>query len=310
MILVCGEALIDFFPAGPGTSLDFRGKPGGSPFNVAVGIARQNVPASFLSVLSTDMFGQTLRRFLIDENVDLSLAGESDRPTTLAFVQTGPEGVPQYAFIGEQAADRALTEDMLPATLSENIRALSFGSFSLAVEPCGTAYQALMRREQGRRVIALDPNVREHLIADQRAYRQRLDSLLRMASIIKVSTEDLSVLHASESPEDVARRWQAMGPSVIIVTDGSNGAFTLLNGTWTHFSGERVTVADTVGAGDTFQASLLAGLAVTGQLDLEALRTMTQDRLAPIVKRAITAAAMTCTRRGADLPRADELPAL
>lgn len=310
MILVCGEALIDFFPAGSDNSLDFRGKPGGSPFNVAVGAARQNVHTSFLSVLSTDIFGQMLRRFLIDEKVDLSLARESDHPTTLAFVQTGPDGVPQYAFIGEQAADRILTEDMLPDTLSDDIRALSFGSFSLAVEPCGTAYEALMRREQGHRVIALDPNVREHLIPDQRAYRERLDRLLQMASIIKVSTEDLTVLYQSESPEDIARRWQATGPTVIIVTDGSNGAYTLLNDTWTHYSGERVTVADTVGAGDTFQASLLAGLALTGQLDLVSLRNMTQDRLAPIVKRAITAAAITCTRRGADLPRTAELPAL
>ena len=305
MILVCGEALIDFFPSNSADAvLDFSGRFGGSPFNVAFGIARLGVPSAFLSSLSTDFFGQALKSFLENEKVDLSFVRYSEQSTTLAFVKTGPDGSPNYAFLGENAADRLLTKDNLPPTLPDSITALSFGSFSLAVEPCGTAYEALMAREAGRRVVALDPNIRARLIADMTVYRERLRRMLNSAAIVKVSTEDLQALYGSRSPLEIAKEWSGFGPALIVVTDGPNGAHALIDGDWITFPGQAVDVIDTVGAGDTFQAAMLSGLYTRGLLTLANLKTLTRDQAAPVIEQAIKAAGLTCTRRGADLPHA------
>ncbi len=312
MILVCGEALIDFFPSrGPAsTPLSFEGKFGGSPFNVAFGITRMGIPSAFFSCLSTDLFGTALKEFLVKEGVDLSLSHESELPTTLAFVQLDANGSPQYAFNNENAADRMLTVDALPKELSDEILALSFGSFSLAVEPCATAYETLMQREAKRRVIALDPNIRPRLIADMDAHRQRIERMLGYATLVKVSTEDLQALYGTESPENIARAWQKKGPALIVVTDGPNGAYALLQNDWITYPGKRVNVIDTVGAGDTFQATLLSGLHQRKLLSHKALRELTQAQLAPVVENAIAAASLTCTRRGAELPYAAEIEAV
>jgi len=305
MILVCGEALIDFFPPaaeGRGT-LEFSGRAGGSPFNVAVGLARLGIPAAFYSSLSTDLFGTALRQTLLDEGVDLSLVCMSRQPSTLAFVQTGPDANPRYAFMGDNAADRQVSVETLPASLPDDIRALSFGSFSLAVEPCGTAYETLMRREAPHRVIALDPNVRSSLIPDMEKYRQRLERLVGLSNIVKVSTEDLCELYGADTNiTDVGGRWFQHGPSLVVITDGAKGVHVLLDGKRTFFPARTVVVTDTVGAGDSFHAALLAGLYRTGYLTQDAFPSLRHEELAPVIEQAIAAASVTCTRQGADLP--------
>ncbi len=308
MILVCGEALIDFFPAGrPNAPLDFSGRLGGSPFNVALGMARLGTPSAFYSNLSTDFFGQALRAALTQEGVDLSLTGSCDNPTTLAFVTTGPDGSPDYAFLGDTAANRMVRVQDLPPVLPEKITALSFGSFSLAVEPCGSAYEMLMTREAGKRVVALDPNIRARLINDMPRYRARLQRMLSMAAIVKVSTEDLEALYGPGNLLDMAKTWSSYGPALLIVTDGANGAYLYLDGEWITFPGRAVDVVDTVGAGDAFQAALLSGLFARGLLTLPKVHALTREQLGPIIEQAIKAAALTCTRHGADLPRAADL---
>ncbi len=309
MILVCGETLIDFFPSDTpdGAHFSFVGKYGGSPFNVAFGITRMDAPAAFFSCLSNDMFGRELKNFLLEEGVDLSLSRFSDRPATLAFVQLDASGSPQYAFNNDGAADRMLTTDDLPAALPDQISALSFGSFSLAVEPCATAYETLMQRESSRRVIALDPNIRPRLIADMDAHRGRIERMLDHAAIVKVSTEDLQSLYGDKNPETIAREWQTHGPSLIVITDGANGASALVGDDWVSYPGKPVRVIDTVGAGDTFQATLLAELYKKKLLRHTALKTLTQEKIAPIIQTAIAAASLTCTRQGADLPYAADL---
>ncbi len=329
MILVCGEALIDFFPSGafcaevasssaeqnvedkrPWSmmrSFDFSGRFGGSPFNVAFGIARLGVPSAYFGCLSTDFFGEALASFLAREGVDLSFVRRSGQPTTLAFVQTAPDGTPTYAFCGEAAADRMLTASDLPIALPGSITALSFGSFSLAVEPCGTAFETLLLQEALRRVVALDPNVRARLVSDKDTYRQRLERLIGAAAIIKVSTEDMQALYGPGNPYEIARTWnrQEKGQpraKLIVITDGANGAQALLEGEWITFPATPVPIADTVGAGDTVQAALLAGLHTRNLLTHSALNRLTCDQAAPVIAQAITAATFTCTRRGADLP--------
>jgi fructokinase len=161
MILVCGEALIDLFVSPPeGADMPARAVPGGSPFNVAVGLARLGIPTAFLGGISRDPFGAFLSDRLAREGVDDRFIVRSDRPSTISIVATGADGQPSYAFHGEGAADRSLQPAHLPAALADDIQALTFGSYSMAIEPAGATLAALARREHGRRVISVDPNVR------------------------------------------------------------------------------------------------------------------------------------------------------
>jgi fructokinase len=309
MILVCGEALIDFFPAGhPGNAdFSFLGKFGGSPFNVAFGLTRLEAPSAFFTRISNDMFGVALFSFLENEGVDLSHVLRGNESTTLAFVHVGEDGAPRYAFLAEGAADRTITGADLPPVLPDPISALSFGSFSLAVEPCGTAYEALMRREHRRRVIALDPNIRPPLTRDMNAHRRRIERMVKLATVVKVSTEDVETLYPGSSPLDVGKSWQNSGPALVVVTDGENGAVAFLNGCSKRYRGRKVDVVDTVGAGDTFQAAMLAEFNRRNLLRIDALERLTLAELDGVMEFAVAASALTCTRRGADIPRLREV---
>src|SRR5262245_23842920 len=163
MIVTCGEALIDMLPRkGADGAAVFQPFAGGSVFNVAIALGRLGVPAGFFGGLSSDFFGAMLKETLEKSRVDVSYANISDRPTTLAFV-TLIDGHARYAFFDEHSAGRMLTDTDLPA-FPATVMALHFGSFSLAAEPCGSAYETLMRREHLSRVISLDPNIRPTLI--------------------------------------------------------------------------------------------------------------------------------------------------
>lgn len=308
MIVSCGEALIDFVPmTGSAGEAGYRPLPGGSPFNVAIAAARLGQPAGFLSRVSTDFFGDQLVATLQANAVDTGLVVRGEESSTLAFVALAPGEEPRYAFFNTGAADRSLVAADVPDTMSDAIACLHFGSFSLAVEPAATTLAGLMARESGRRVISLDPNVRPTLVGERTAYVQRLEALVRLASIVKVSAADLDWLYPGEPAESVARRWLDTGPSVIAVTAGERGAFGLTGSLRAEARGAPVDVVDTVGAGDTFQAGLLVRLAELGRLSLEGLPALSEAELADALAFAGRAAAITCTRPGADPPRRGEL---
>jgi fructokinase len=163
MILVAGEALIDMTPARCGESIGYLPHPGGSPYNVAVGIGRLEVPVAFLGRLSTDAFGRLLRGHLEASRVSLRYLVDAEEATTLAFVHTG-EGEPEYSFYSERTADRMLLPEHLPAIPVG--AALHFRSISLVLEPGASTLEGLMRRESRRRLLSLDPNVRPSLITE------------------------------------------------------------------------------------------------------------------------------------------------
>ncbi len=319
MILVCGEALMDVFVEAPdpgalrgGTALPARIVPGGSPFNVAVGLARLGVPTGFLGGLSRDHFGTHLRDLLAREGVDTGLLLRSGQPTTLSVVATDGEGVPSYSFHGEGAADRVLTTADLPARLPDRIRALVLGSYTLAVEPVGSALLALAEREGGRVPVSLDPNLRAAVVGDLAAWRLRFERFVATASIVKASEEDIAAgFGAVGSVADLARRWLAMGPDLVVMTRGPAGAVGFTRGgTMAEVTAPRVTVADTVGAGDSFHAALLARLHDRGALESRAaVSAAARDPalLRDAMAYAATAAAITCARPGADLPRGEAL---
>ena len=306
MILVCGEALFDVYAEDSMHGLRLDARVGGSPFNVAVGLARLGRRSSLLTGLSRDFLGKRLRDALNAESIDTATLIEIDAPTTLAFVSVGPGGGAEYAFYGQSAADRSVTVDDLPV-LGPEVTAVHAGSYSLVTDPTGAALLELFRRERGRRLLSIDPNVRLNVEPDPAVWRSRVAAFSAVANLIKVSAEDIEALFEGTTADDVARRWLAGGAELIVVTHGADGATAYAADAKVHRPGQSTTPgdgADTVGAGDTFQAALLAELDRRGVKEMSALNS---NHLAQMLDFAAHAAAITCSRRGADLPRLEEV---
>lgn len=308
MFVVCGEALFDVFAAGDtptGMALDAR--VGGSPFNVAVGLARLGQPVSFLGAVGSGFLGQRLLRALQAEGVDTACTPVLDAPTTLSLVGLDDHGVPSYAFYGDAGADRQLPLSALDA-LPPGLQAIHFGSYAMVVEPVAATQRALVERERARCLIAYDPNVRLNVEPDLERWRSTLAWMAARAHLLKVSDEDLGLLFPGVEVATLARRWLAAGACVVVVTRGGEGAEAWADGVHVRAAPRRVDVVDTVGAGDTFQAALLVWLAEHGRLSPASVRTWQPSALQSALDFAAQAASITCTRRGADLPRRAELP--
>lgn len=308
MFVVCGEALMDVY-MGESTPTGMRldARIGGSPLNVAQGLARLARPAAFLSTLSTDAMGERLLASLVAEGVDTSLVLRSDAPSTLSVVSIDATGVPRYDIHGHGAADRQLTPDMLPA-LPANTRVLQFGSYALVVEPVGSTLRALAAGARARCLIAYDPNVRLNVEPDIARWREAVEDMVSLAHLVKVSEEDLALLYPGETPEQVAPRWLMRGAALVVVTRGGAGSSAWTAKAHTDAPSKPVKVIDTVGAGDTFQAALLTWLDDHDALTPAALTALDHRQLEALLRFAAQAAAITCSRRGADMPRRSELP--
>lgn len=307
MILVCGEAIIDFTPAQCGNQDGFVARPGGSPLNVAVGLARLGTASGFFGRVSDDPFGHELHRHLERNRVDLTLLRHGSEPTALAFVVAGEHGDADYVFRWDGTADRRLLAHDLPQGLPEQVVALHLGSIGTTLEPVASTLEALIHRERGRRLVSFDPNVRPPLVPDRTSYLERLERLVELADVVKVSAEDLGWISPEESAEQVARRWQASGPALVVVTRGADGAFAIAASGESEAGSPRVEVVDTVGAGDAFTSGLLAWLADHGRLDRLSLERLDAAELDQALAFAARVAALTCSRAGADPPRRAEL---
>jgi fructokinase len=306
MILCCGEALIDFVPRLTRDGAQaFEPLTGGSVFNTAVALGRLGAPSGFLGGLSTDFFGDALRKDLAAAHVDVSLAPVSERHTIPAFVKL-EGGQARYSFIDEGSACRMLAPEDLPA-LPDHVRALHLGSFPLAIEPCGTAFETLCRREHDRRMIHFDPNIRANLIKDRSQHRARVERIVAMADIIKMSDEDLAWLAPGATAEDFSRDWLQRGAKLVVVTRGKDGAQAFARDFTCEAPGRPVKVADTIGAGDTFTAGFLTALHRAHRLDKAAIAALDRTSVLAALNLAITAAAVTVSRPGADPPWAHEL---
>lgn len=309
MIICCGEALIDFIPTDDKQA--YRPCPGGSILNIAVGLGRMGVPVGFLSRLSTDLFGDLLDKHLVQNQVNRQYCPRVAGQTTLAFVSidenTSPE--PQYAFYAEGAVDREMQMTDLPDEFPEAVCALHFGSISLVLEPGASTLEVLMRREARRRVISLDPNVRPIVISDWDAYRQRFEGWLTCVDIVRLSEADLNLLYPNGSLEDLLPDWFRLGVSLVVLTRGGDGADGFLpDGSTVTVPAERVEIRDTVGAGDTFFAAFLTYLYEKGYLaDREVLAQIPPDDLKACIAFGSRAAAINCTREGADPPYRHEM---
>jgi len=307
MILCCGEALIDMLPR-----ISTLGEPafaphaGGAVFNTAIALGRLGVPCGFFSGVSTDLLGETLAETLTASTVETSLCARSARPTTVAFVKL-VNGQASYAFYDENTAGRMLAVADLPV-LPDTVKTLFFGGISLVNDPAASTYEALQTRECAARVTMIDPNIRPGFIAGKEAdYRPRIDRMIGRADIVKLSDEDLHWLLGPGEPETLARQIIARGPKIVFITRGANGshAITAARALWEPV--QPVMVADTVGAGDTFNAGVLASLHAAGVLNKSDLDALPDATLQAALNLGNRAAAITVSRAGANPPWAHEL---
>lgn len=310
MILVAGEAVIDLVERrhDDGGQV-FESIIGGSPLNVSVGLARLGQPVAFLGSLSTDRLGQRIADALTREGVDLRVTRRSHRPSSLVLAALDDQGVPDYTFFLAGAADFAMTDADLPAA-DARFTTVHFGSVAAFLDPTGITLANFVAMRRTESVISFDPNMRPTVITDREAASARFNQQLPFVDILKASAEDVGWLYGKADITAIAAAWSQLGPKIAIVTAGPDGAFAAIAGEVIHVPSPAVTVVDTIGAGDTFQAALLDGLASRGFLSRTAIGALDLDGLRPIIERAATAAAITCSRRGADLPRRAELPQL
>ncbi|MFT7839447.1 carbohydrate kinase [Saccharothrix sp. BKS2] len=307
MIVVAGEALVDLVPTPGG---DLAPRLGGGPYNVAVAAGRLEAPVGFLSRVSADLFGDRLVERLHASGVRTDLVQRGPEPTTLAVVGLADDGSARYSFYVEGTADRLVAD---PGPLPDDVRAVSFGTLSLVLEPGASVYERVLRREADRGALTvLDPNIRAGLIDDPDAYRARYASWLPHVGLLKVSVEDarwLADLPADASEDEVlegVRGWH--GPAAVVLTRGSDGLAVLTpSGDVIHVPPTPVDVVDTIGAGDTVQGALLAWLHHHDALSTEAVRGLDDGRWRAALAHAGAAAAITCSRAGAEPPFRAEL---
>ncbi|TGQ11826.1 MULTISPECIES: carbohydrate kinase [unclassified Mesorhizobium] len=306
MILCCGEALIDMLPriTTEGEAA-FAPYVGGAVFNSAIALGRLGAPAGFFSGLSSDLFGGQFRDALGASKVSSTYAHTSPRPTTLAFVRL-TNGQATYTFYDENTAGRMLTIEDLPK-LGAEIEAMLFGAISLISEPAGSAYEEFMRREHESRVMMLDPNIRPNFIPDKAKHLRRIREMMAMADIVKLSDEDLKWFDEAGSHEDVVRNWLDRGPKLIVVTHGSEGAVGYSKAHKVTVMPQKVKVVDTVGAGDTFNAGILASLHEQGLLTKAAIGELSEDAIRKALELGARAAAVTVSRAGANPPWRHEI---
>jgi fructokinase len=302
-VLVVGEALVDVVERLDGSREEH---PGGSPANVALGLARLGRRVSLLTRFGTDARGSAIRALLTASDVDIVPESSTDAPTSTATARLDGSGVASYDFQIDWRLPDGLDLDALVA----DTLALHTGSIATFLQPGGDAVLALVRSASSRVTVTYDPNARPRLMGEVTAARARVEEYVRHAHVVKVSDEDLAWLTPGEDPEDVAAAWLASGPSVVIVTRGGEGAVGLCAAGRAQVGAPTITVVDTVGAGDSFMSAVIDYLAeakLLGADRRDALQAIGVGEVEALLRHAIRVSAITCQRAGADPPTRAEL---
>jgi len=303
VITVIGEALIDEVLS---DTAPRRSHPGGSPLNVAVGVARLGRPVQFAGRYGTDAYGVLIAEHLKNNSVLAALPAD-DRPTSVATATLDPAGGARYTFDLEWTLPGLAGE--LPRLL-EGTTLLHTGSIATMLSPGAHEVLTAVERAHPQATITYDPNCRPTIITDASYAREQAEKFVRLADVVKASDEDLAWLYPDQPVEDAARAWLEMGPAVVVVTRGSRGPWAVAASGSCEAAAPAVAVADTVGAGDSFMAALIAGLMdrdFDGAARRPELRKIGVGDLEAILAYAARAAAVTVSRPGADPPRRSEL---
>jgi fructokinase len=328
-LCVLGELVVDLLPvpeegAGPeGTAPQYIARPGGNALNVAVAAGRLEVPVRLLARLGTGPLAPHLRRHAELSGVDMGGFVDAAEPVSLAVVGLAPDGSADYGFHVMGAADWQWTDEELAAVLPERAAILHVGSISSWTAPgCEAIARLAARARDDGVLISVDPNIRPMLAAGPvgetlgntaPVVHARLDRLVALADIVKVSAEDLAWLDRDMDAgqlDDAAQQWAGRGPALVLVTDGGGPLRVARPGRpLLRCDPPSVTVADTVGAGDSLAAGLLSGLLSSGVTSRSALEALSDDELRRLADDAALVAALNCTRVGADPPTRAELAA-
>jgi fructokinase len=304
MFVVVGEALVDLVGQRGGRTLAVH--PGGSPANVALGLARLGAAVTLKTRLGRDAFGELIRSHLQASGVTVD-GGPADGVSTSLAIATLAAGIASYDF--------RIEWDPGPlAPLPVETRCLHTGSLATVLPPGADRVVDLVEREHERRrvTITYDPNVRPALMGDAERARRDIEHLVALSDVVKVSDEDLHWLYPDRSDEDVARDWLASGPALVVVTRGGAGVFAVSASLELRRPAVPIDLVDTVGAGDSFTSGLLDGLRraeLIGAARRDALAAVDEATLSSLVDTAAQIAAITCSRPGADPPTRMELDA-
>lgn len=306
-VTVVGEALVDLVPGVAPRS--YLAQPGGSPYNVAVALARLQVPTALLARLGDDAMGRLLRDHAVVEGVDLGAAPHATEPAALAVVSLDAAGDAHYDFYLDGTAALRWREGEVER-VPEGTAAVHFGSLASWL-PDGDdrirATAARLRTASGA-LVSYDPNVRPGLIGPRESACDAVERCVAVADLVKASADEIGWLYPDVPLEEVASRWLALGPALVIVTRGGAGATAFRPGDAPlDRPARQVPVADTVGAGDSYMAGLLAALVRSDRLDPDALSCLGDDGVAEVMDFAARVAAVTCSRPGADPPRLVEV---
>jgi fructokinase len=304
MFVVVGEALVDLVGQRGGRT--FVAHPGGSPANVALGLARLGVPVTLLTRLGRDAFGEMISAHLKTSGVRVDPGPDDGFATSLAIASLAA-GIASYDF----RIDWDLTN---LAPLPVEARCLHTGSLATVLPPGSHRVADLMEREheRGRVTVSYDPNVRPALLGDAARARPGIERLVALCDVVKVSNEDLRWLYPDRTDEDVARGWLAAGPALVVVTRGDAEVYAVCAGLELRRPAAAIDLVDTVGAGDSFTSGLLDGLHradLIGGARRVALAAIDESTLASVVDSAALVAAITCSRPGADPPTRGEVDA-
>ena len=307
VVAVIREALVDLVPNGPDGG--YRASPGGSPFNVAVGLARLGNRTSLMARFAHDRYGRMLRAAATAEGIDLAAAAHASECTTLAIASVDETGSVVYDFDADGTADWQWTAVEL-SRLRADTEVLHFGSIASWTPPGSERIAERVRKARacGRILISYDPNIRPVVLGARNPGVELVEQSVRCAHVVKTSREDIEWLYPDPAADDVAARWSGLGPGLVVVTDGEHGASAYRDTRQPlHRPGRRVAVVDTIGAGDAFTAGLLTGLMRRRLHRAGRLGKISDEELAKIIDDAVLISAMTCERAGADPPRLEEL---
>jgi fructokinase len=310
-VAVAGEAVADLVAAEPGGA--YVAVPGGSPANVAVGLARLGIRTRMIARIGADPLGHRLRDHLARNGVGTETVVAAREPSSVALVHHDADGVPSYDLRIEGTADWQWTEAEAAALPLDGLAALHVGSLALVMPPGADVLAGLARRAAAAATISYDPNCRPAVMGGVLDARARIKALLRLADVVKLSDADLEWLCPGGRPEEFADELLSAGVSVVAVTRGAAGS--VVTGQQCpprHVPAYRTDVVDTVGAGDSYMSTVLAGLSRRGLLGADrrdTLRSLEASSLVEVFDEAARGAALTCSRRGADPPTRAELHA-
>ena len=308
MIIVIGEALIDLIQDRNNKD-EYKAVVGGANANVAIALARLEAPHTFLARLSTDSFGQQIKEKLTKNNVNITKAITTQEPTTLAVVSINEQGSPSYSFYVNGTADWGWTPEELPQ-LEAN--AIQFGCLTMAMEPGNLVIEEWAKAQSNEKTISHDINMRPALGFNQAKELTRVERVNSFSHIIKASDEDLEWLDPSRTPEETAKKWSIN--KLVLITKGADGVDVYKNGQMLfNVPSRKIKVVDTVGAGDTFTANLLAQLQENnhlGENPTANLMNIKDEDLKEFVRVAGIAASITCERAGAEPPTKADLKKL